>query len=198
MLLPDEFARPSTQYANTEPLTAGIDFRILPIPDHRAPTTRRVPRGYLWLLAWLVGLFLAYGVGHALAGGSAAHASTLPKRLQAFYWARTKAGDPYVYGATGPNAFDCSGLVYAAYRHVGISIPRTTYDMVAAVASGRLFYVDHPRKGDLAFYGTGHVEFYTRYGHSFGALDSGNPVWWHREWPGSWWPTFYLRVRGAG
>lgn len=197
MPVSDDFTRPDIpQYQNTEPLTAGLEFRLLPLPvSHRAP--RRVS-GYLWALAWLLGLVLAFLAGRAAGHATSASAATTPRRLQAFYWARTKAGDPYQWGASGPNAFDCSGLVYAAYRSVGISLPRTTYEMIAAVASGRLSYTNHPAKGDLAFYGSGHVELYTRYGHSFGALETGKPVWWHREWPGSWWPTFYLHVTGSG
>ncbi|MEQ8156193.1 MAG: NlpC/P60 family protein, partial [Clostridiaceae bacterium] len=39
-------------------------------------------------------------------------------------------GLPYVYGATGPNAYDCSGLTQAVYRHFGVSLPRTTWDQI--------------------------------------------------------------------
>jgi cell wall-associated NlpC family hydrolase len=44
----------------------------------------------------------------------------------------SKLGDEYVYGATGPDTFDCSGLVQAAYAAAGVSLPRTTYTQVAA------------------------------------------------------------------
>ena len=40
--------------------------------------------------------------------------------------ARSKIGSPYVWGATGPNSFDCSGLTSWAYQQVGKSIPRTS------------------------------------------------------------------------
>jgi cell wall-associated NlpC family hydrolase len=39
--------------------------------------------------------------------------------------ARTRLGDPYVWGATGPDAFDCSGLTQWSYAHAGITLPRT-------------------------------------------------------------------------
>jgi cell wall-associated NlpC family hydrolase len=42
--------------------------------------------------------------------------------------ARTKIGSPYVWGADGPNSFDCSGLVQWAYEKVGVTVPRVTYD----------------------------------------------------------------------
>ena len=45
---------------------------------------------------------------------------------QAVRWALTKVGDPYVWGAAGPNAFDCSGLVMWAYAQVGISLGHFT------------------------------------------------------------------------
>jgi len=44
----------------------------------------------------------------------------------------SKLGDEYVYAATGPDTFDCSGLVQAAYAAAGISLPRTTYTQVTA------------------------------------------------------------------
>ena len=46
--------------------------------------------------------------------------------------ALAQLGKPYVFGAAGPNAFDCSGLIEAAYRAAGISLPRDTYHQVAA------------------------------------------------------------------
>jgi cell wall-associated NlpC family hydrolase len=45
---------------------------------------------------------------------------------QAVRWALTKVGDPYIWGAAGPNAFDCSGLVMWAYAQVGISLGHFT------------------------------------------------------------------------
>jgi cell wall-associated NlpC family hydrolase len=41
-------------------------------------------------------------------------------------WAEAQLGKPYVYGATGPDAYDCSGLAMMAYRAAGITIPRTS------------------------------------------------------------------------
>ena len=51
---------------------------------------------------------------------------------RAVAYAKSKLGAPYVWGAEGPNAFDCSGLTQAAYAEAGVSIPRTTYDLVNA------------------------------------------------------------------
>jgi cell wall-associated NlpC family hydrolase len=50
---------------------------------------------------------------------------------QAVQYAKTKLGLPYVWGAQGPRAYDCSGLVQDSYHHAGISLPRTTYDLIS-------------------------------------------------------------------
>ncbi len=84
---------------------------------------------------------------------------------------------------------------------MGITLPRTTYGMLAAVAWGKLIPESFrsARKGDLVFYGSGHVEMWVRGGHTFGALQSGMPVWWHSFSWSSWWhPSLVFRVRGAG
>lgn len=46
--------------------------------------------------------------------------------------AGTQAGKPYRWGATGPRAYDCSGLVQWAFRQVGIILPRTTWEQARA------------------------------------------------------------------
>jgi len=71
--------------------------------------------------------------------------------------ARREIGRPYVWGATGPWAFDCSGLVQYVYRHVGVLLPRTTWGMMDR---GRRVYGPlHP--GDLVFFFNGeHVGIY--------------------------------------
>ena len=56
----------------------------------------------------------------------ASAARRIDKIHQATRIAANQKGDPYVYGAAGPNAFDCSGLTYYAYKKVGISLPRSS------------------------------------------------------------------------
>jgi len=124
------------------------------------------------------------------AGGHGRPRTRLPRRLLAYRWAARQAGHPYVYGGTGPG-FDCSGLVMMAYRHAGIRLPRTTYEMLA---SPKLVRVIHPRMGDLAFYGTGHVELFRRWGYTFGAHDYQLPVGLIHYGHG-WKPTAFYRVR---
>ena len=121
---------------------------------------------------------------------AAKKAPKLPARLRAFYWARTQWKKPYIFGGTGPRGYDCSGLVMVAYRKAGIKLPRTTYGMLA---SRLLVRVSHPVKGDLAFYGSGHVEFYDRANWTYGAADSGTLIGYHlmSQW---WHATMYFAV----
>jgi cell wall-associated NlpC family hydrolase len=119
-------------------------------------------------------------------------ASTTPKRVTALRWAENRAGRWYCWGGTGPSCFDCSGLVMKAYAHAGISLPRTTTGMLDSSKLRRIPARDRQR-GDLAFYGSGHVELVTNRG-TFGALDQGTRIGWHH--PSTWWhPTMYFRVR---
>jgi peptidoglycan DL-endopeptidase CwlO len=65
--------------------------------------------------------------------------------------AMEQRGDPYVWGAAGPDEFDCSGLTQFAYRAVGVDLPhssRSQYNMGVPVSLGEL------RAGDLLFYGS--------------------------------------------
>jgi cell wall-associated NlpC family hydrolase len=147
----------------------------------------------------LAALALSAGItaGFLAPSPASAAAQPVPKRVAAYWWATTQEGKPYAWGGTGPWGYDCSGLVWAAYRHVGITLPRSTYGMLAAVWSGLLIPERYPRKGDPAFYGPGHVELYVGGRITYGALQSGSPVWWH-SFSGWWRPTEYFRVRGAG
>jgi len=64
-------------------------------------------------------------------------------------YAEVQLGKPYLYGATGPDAFDCSGLAMMAYRAAGIAIPRTSQ---AQWAFGRQVPASQVEPGDLVFF----------------------------------------------
>ncbi|MFE2286917.1 NlpC/P60 family protein [Streptomyces sp. NPDC059443] len=68
---------------------------------------------------------------------------------EAVAFARSQLGKPYVWGATGPNSYDCSGLTQAAWRAAGVTLPRTTWDQ--AEAAPRIAMKDL-RPGDLVFF----------------------------------------------
>jgi cell wall-associated NlpC family hydrolase len=116
-------------------------------------------------------------------------------RYLAYQYATTQAGKWYCWGGAGPSCYDCSGLVDAAYQHIGITLGRTTYDMLA---SDQLVPISHAqaRAGDLAFYGTGHVELFDQGQLTFGAHDTGTQVGLVTYGP-YWAPTAFYRVKGA-
>jgi cell wall-associated NlpC family hydrolase len=88
--------------------------------------------------------------------------------------AATRLGDPYVWGASGPNTFDCSGLMMWAYAQVGVSIPRVTYSQMSA---GRRIPVSQVQPGDLIFYyGGSHVAMYVGGGTVIHAPHTGDVV----------------------
>lgn len=95
--------------------------------------------------------------------------------LAAVDHARSRIGTPYRYGATGPNAFDCSGLAQWAYRQVEVYLPRTTYDQIG---SGIQVSRSELRPGDLVFFysGPSHVGIYTGNGHMVHAPNSNRSV----------------------
>jgi peptidoglycan DL-endopeptidase CwlO len=69
--------------------------------------------------------------------------------------ALSRLGRPYVWGATGPNQFDCSGLVQWAYAQAGIRLDRTTYQQID---NGIPVARSQVRPGDLVFPHAGHVQ----------------------------------------
>jgi cell wall-associated NlpC family hydrolase len=67
--------------------------------------------------------------------------------------ARHQTGDPYIYGASGPNAFDCSGLIYYSYRKAGFKgIPRTSSAQAKHV---KRIKRSNLRKGDFVYFYNG-------------------------------------------
>jgi hypothetical protein len=126
-------------------------------------------------------------------GGSGGAAPGCNFRCKALKWALTQAGKPYEWGGTGPNGYDCSGLVYKAYKRLGHYFGRTTYQMLD---DGGLYRVKHPQAGDLDFFGSGHVEFWDGDRESYGAHHSGTDLskapWSYRS---GWYPSGFYRVR---
>ncbi|WP_031071910.1 C40 family peptidase [Streptomyces sp. NRRL WC-3742] len=82
-------------------------------------------------------------------------------------------GSPYVYGSTGPRAFDCSGLMYYSWRQAGVTLPRTSQ---AQAYAGQRISLSEARPGDL-------VIFYRDMHHV--GMYAGGGVIVHAPYPGA-------------
>ncbi|HXL87948.1 MAG TPA: bifunctional lytic transglycosylase/C40 family peptidase [Streptosporangiaceae bacterium] len=104
-----------------------------------------------------------------------------PVAAQAIAYAEQQIGKPYVWGADGPDAFDCSGLVYAAYASAGVAIARTTFGWRQ---DGPVVPLSDLQPGDLLFYAgsdgsatdPGHVVMYLGAGQVIQAPEQGEDV----------------------
>ncbi|GAA4922955.1 NlpC/P60 family protein [Streptomyces coeruleoprunus] len=89
--------------------------------------------------------------------------------------ARSALGKPYVWGANGPNGFDCSGLMQWSYAQAGVALPRTSQ---AQRNAGRHVPLSEARPGDLVTYRSdaSHVGMYMGNGQVIHAPYPGAPV----------------------
>lgn len=88
--------------------------------------------------------------------------------------AQTRIGDPYVYGASGPNAFDCSGLTYWSYKQAGKTIPRDSYGQLGG---GTPVSLNNLEPGDIIIYNGGsHSGMYVGDGMVVHSSTEGVPV----------------------
>jgi peptidoglycan DL-endopeptidase CwlO len=93
---------------------------------------------------------------------------------KAVAFAYAQLGKPYVWGATGPNSFDCSGLAQAAWSSAGVAIPRTTYEQWAALPHISTSALE---PGDLLYFdGVGHVAVYVGNNEIIDAPQTGSDV----------------------
>ncbi len=116
----------------------------------------------------------------ATSASTTAAAATGPAGT-AIAYARAQLGKPYEWGGTGPDAYDCSGLVWAAYQSAGVDIPRTSEAQWAGLPHVPPADV---RPGDLVFFpgsdGTftapGHVALVIGGGQMIQAYAAGTPI----------------------
>ncbi len=88
--------------------------------------------------------------------------------------ARRKIGSHYGAGSTGPDSFDCSGLVQWSYEQAGVDLPRTSYEQLSA---GTPVARDDLAPGDLvSYYGGGHSALYAGDGKVIHAATDGTGV----------------------
>jgi cell wall-associated NlpC family hydrolase len=109
--------------------------------------------------------------------------------------AETRIGAPYRYGGSGPEAFDCSGLVAYAHRQAGIAVPRTAAEQFSSAIPVERREL---RPGDLVFFrlsgrNVGHVGIYAGDDRFVHAPQSGGHVrlasleneWYRRRFAGA-------------
>ena len=90
-------------------------------------------------------------------------------------FALAQLGDPYVWGGTGPDGWDCSGLTQAAWAAAGVSLPRSSYQQIGV---GTRVSWDNLSPGDLLFFYSpiSHVGIYAGNGQMVHAVKPGTPV----------------------
>jgi peptidoglycan DL-endopeptidase CwlO len=107
-----------------------------------------------------------------------------PSTKQAIAFAKQQMGKTYVYAASGPDHYDCSGLVMAAFRSAGVSLPHYSgaqYAMLPHVTLTAMM------PGDLVFWGTGGSSHVAIYLGNYQIIESGGtghdvhigPIWGH-------------------
>lgn len=114
-----------------------------------APRTAHLRRLVLLPLITMALLVAASLVGPVSDASAANRSGRITRAVDI---ALKQVGDPYRYGAAGPSAFDCSGLMQYSFRKAGISIPRTSSAQARAahrIPKSKL------RRGDLMFFSDG-------------------------------------------
>jgi cell wall-associated NlpC family hydrolase len=142
-------AAPAPWEEQLDVLAEGTVVRILegPVTGGNSDPWFRISWRDSW--GWVSGVYLRAG-GSASSGGGGS--TTVPSGGAAAFVqeALKHLGKPYVWGATGPNSFDCSGLTYyAAHKTLGIILPRVAADQAFV---GVHVDLANLRPGDLVFY----------------------------------------------
>ncbi|MFD8909958.1 C40 family peptidase [Streptomyces sp. NPDC059575] len=120
----------------------------------------------------------------ASASGSSADASTITGSSSAtgsaaaiINFVKAQVGKAYVSGATGPSAYDCSGLVQTAFKQVGVTLPRVSQDQSTA---GTQVSLSNLQPGDILYWGSAgsayHVAVYVGDGMFVGAQNPSTGV----------------------
>lgn len=163
---------------------AELEEQRAQVARHRAAVRKKLAAAEALLARLTAGQRAAYAGRDGVAAGRAdrdtvrtapAVAAPNPRAAQAVAYAYEALGRPYVWGATGPSAFDCSGLTQAAWRSAGVALPRTTYTQINA---GRRVPRSRLAPGDLVFFysGVSHVGLYIGGGRMIHAPRPGAPV----------------------
>jgi len=120
-------------------------------------------------------------IGTSVLGAAAGMGMTSAELTAALQAAESRSGLPYVWGAAGPNSFDCSGLVQWSFAQAGVTMPRVAADQAR---TGPAVPVSQLQPGDLLFYHTdptapgyiSHVAIYLGNGWMIQAPEPGENV----------------------
>lgn len=120
------------------------------------------------------------GTGSASSGSSSGSGQIMlpipsERGLAALGWAMTQIGKRYEWGGSGPDGWDCSGLVQWSFHQAGVALPRTSWQQ-ATVGAPVPFLAMSP--GDIVVLNRdgSHVAIYAGFGQIFNAYDQGVPV----------------------
>jgi cell wall-associated NlpC family hydrolase len=112
---------------------------------------------------------------------SAAPSSATGSVAKLISFLKSQLGKPYVYGATGPDSYDCSGLTQVAFQTVGVSLPRTSQEQSTV---GTPVSISNLQPGDLIFWGgegsAYHVGVFIGDGQYLDAANPSTPVAIHQ------------------
>jgi cell wall-associated NlpC family hydrolase len=124
-------------------------------------------------VSWVQAALAVHGPSGGSQNGHASRLQKLARKVVGF--ARHQVGVAYSYGGSSPSTgFDCSGLVYAAYRSIGWKIPRSSWDQLRV---GRSIGFARLRPGDLLFTeGGGHVQLVVSKSAAISAPQTGERV----------------------
>ncbi|GGT15179.1 glycoside hydrolase [Streptomyces atratus] len=116
--------------------------------------------------------------GSAVASASSSSSSSATgSAASVISFVKAQVGDAYVSGGTGPNSWDCSGLVQAAFRSVGVDLPRVSQ---AQSTAGTQVSLSNLQPGDILYWGGAgsayHVGVYVGGGEFVGAQNSSTGV----------------------
>jgi len=153
--------------SGTKMTTESLNVRSGPGPSHkvvgvlpegtRLILTGKLSKGYAATTyaghrRWVSQVYLATVSTPAVApiAGPVGGPVTSSQGQRALAFAKAQLGKPYKWGAVGPSSYDCSGLVLAAWRSVGVSLPRTSQQQFRN--GGKRIAKSQLRAGDLVFF----------------------------------------------
>jgi peptidoglycan DL-endopeptidase CwlO len=148
------------------------------VPLRGARRRRRPARRTAGLVVIPLAATLTVAPVAPVTGTATADTAPTPHAETAVRYARSHVGAPYRWGGTGPRAFDCSGLVWAAYHSAGVRLPRTSQSQYG---TGHRVGRTALKPGDLVFYGSNpravsHVGIYVGNGEMIHSPTAGRTV----------------------